>query len=105
MKTNCNLRVSLHNLIRSTLTNNSIAPSGKISRSATSRAKSYGTMRDRQTSNNSTDYPGIATVPCTGKCSSCCSAVLMLHFVADCCDDPAAFAEDIRCLLKKYPLD
>ena len=105
MKTNCNLRASLHNLISSTPNSNSTTSSGKISRSATSRAKSYGTMRDRQTSNKSTDYPDITAVSCTGNCSSCCCAVLILRFVADCCDDPGALAEDARCLLKKYPLD
>ena len=79
MKTNCILRASLHSLINSTPNSNSTTSSVKISRSATSRAKSYGTMRGRQTSNKSTDYPDITAVPCTGKCSSCCCAGFVAH--------------------------
>ena len=106
MKTNCNLQASLHSLISSTPNSNNTTSSSKISRSTTSRAESCGSMRGRQTSNNTTDYPDITAVPDNGNfCSSCCCAVLMLRFVAEYCDDPAAFAEDARRLLRKYPLD
>lgn len=47
MKTNCIPRASLHSLINSTPNSNSTTSSGKTSRSATRRANSYGTMRDR----------------------------------------------------------
>lgn len=76
MKTNCNLRASLHHLTNST-----------------------------PTSNNTTNYPSITTASCTGKCSACCCAILLLRYIAVCCNDPSAFSEDARHLLKKYPLD
>lgn len=125
MKTNCNLRASLHSLISSTPTSNKTTgsgttASGKVSRYSTGSAMTSDTTTgapisstmtsdtptgSAMTINNTTDYPCITAVPCTGNCSSCCCAVLMLRFVAECSDDPAAFAEDARCLLKKYPLD
>ena len=45
--------------------------------------------------NTSTDSDSKTLYPCSGKCSTCRCAVLMLRFIAY-CEDPVAFAADAR---------
>lgn len=51
--------------------------------------------------NTTTDSDSKTLYPRSGKCSTCCCAILMLRFISY-CDDPVAFAADAHVLLQKY---
>ena len=92
MKTNCMLRTCMLSLIKDNKTDKPLASNTLANYPSSVMTGTIPTCKST-----------ITDIPCSGTCNSYC-AVLMLHFIEECCDDPAAFAEDARKLLMKYPL-